>query len=52
VNTAYWLGIIWAILALLAVIFVEGRNQFLVAMLLGASIIASLVGVALQYNLI
>ena len=51
-NTAYWLAIVWGLLALLATRFVNGDNRALVCLLAVASAAASLLGVAISYNLI
>lgn len=51
-NTAYWLAIIWGLLALLAAKFVTGNNTALVCLLAIASALASLLGVAISYNLL
>lgn len=51
-NAAYWLAIIWGLLALLAARFVNGDNRALVCLLAVASAIASLLGVAISYNLL
>lgn len=51
-NTAYWLAIIWGLLALFALKFVRGHNWALVCLLAVASAAASLLGVAISYNLL
>lgn len=51
-NTAYWLAIIWGLLALLAAKFITGNNTVLVCLLAVASAVASLLGVAISYNLL
>jgi hypothetical protein len=51
-NAAYWLAIVWALLALFALLFVTGKNGALVCILTIASAAASLLGIALTYHLI
>ena len=51
-NTAYWLAIIWGLLALLTLLYVRGANMLLVIPLIVASAAASLLGVAISYNLL
>ena len=51
-NTAYWLAIVWGLLALLALMFTHGRNAALVCLLATASAVASLLGVAISYHLL
>ena len=51
-NTAYWIALIWGVLALLATFFTHGRNTPIVALLIVAATLASLLGVAVQYQLI
>lgn len=51
-NTAYWLAIIWGLLAIVALKFVTGKNTALVVLLAAASAVASLLGVAISYNLL
>lgn len=51
-NTAYWMAIIWGLLAILALKFVSGNNRALVCLLAVASAAASLLGVAISYNLL
>lgn len=50
-NAAYWMAIIWGLLALLATKFINGNNTMLVCLLATASAVASLLGVAISYNL-
>jgi hypothetical protein len=51
-NAAYWIAIVWALLALLALLFVTGKNGALVCILAAASVASSLLGIALTYNLL
>lgn len=51
-NAAYWMAIIWGLLAVLALFFVTGRNGALVALLATAAILSSLLGIAISYRLI
>lgn len=51
-NTAYWLAVIWGLLAVLALLFVTGRNGVLVTLLATAAILSSLLGIAISYNLL
>jgi hypothetical protein len=51
-NAAYWLAVIWGLLAVASILFTKGRNAALVWLLASASVIASLLGVAISYHLI
>ena len=51
-NTAYRLAIIWGLLTVAAILFTKGRNAAVVWLLASASVIASLLGVAISYNLL
>jgi hypothetical protein len=51
-NTAYWLAIIWGVLALFALMFVTGKNTGLAYICLICAALASLLGVAISYNLL
>jgi hypothetical protein len=51
-NAAYWLAIVWMLLALLALLFVTGKNVVLVCILTTAAVASSLLGLALTYHLI
>jgi hypothetical protein len=46
------MAIIWAVLAVLALKVVTGRNTGLASICLGCAAVASLLGVALQYGVL
>lgn len=51
-NAAYWMALIWTVLAFLALKFVTGNNNVLVGICVICAAVASLLGVAISYNLI
>lgn len=51
-NTAYWIAIVWFLLAVFMLKFGTGKNALIVAVLASASALASLLGVAVQYGLL
>lgn len=51
-NAAYWMAIIWGLLAVLALKFVTGNNVVLAIICIICSAAASLLGVAISYNLL
>lgn len=51
-NTAYWLAIIWGLLAILALKFVSGNNVTLTCICAICAAAAGLLGVAISYNLL
>ena len=51
-NAFYVMAIIWGLLAILVLKFVNGNNWVLVCLLAVASVVASLLGVAISYNLL
>lgn len=51
-NAAYWLAIIWTVLAFLALKFVSGSNTVLALICLICAAVASVLGVVISYNLL
>lgn len=52
-NHAYIMALIWAMLAVLALFGINGKGKaVLVYILASASVLASLLGVAISYNLL
>lgn len=51
-NAAYWMAIIWGLLAVLALKFVTGNNAVLAIICIICAAVASLLGVAISYNLL
>lgn len=51
-NAAYWMAIIWTVLAFLALKFVTGNNTVLAVICVICAAAASLLGVAISYNLL
>lgn len=51
-NAAYWMAIIWIVLAFLALKFVTGRNGPLALICIICAAVASLLGIAISYNLL
>lgn len=51
-NAAYWMAIIWTVLTFLALKFVSGNNTVLTIICIICAAVASLLGVAISYNLL
>lgn len=51
-NTAYWLAILWGLFAIIALKTTHGANVLIVCLIAAASIVMSLLGVAIQYGLL
>jgi hypothetical protein len=51
-NAAYWMAIIWTVLAFLALRFVTGKNGVLAIICIICAAVASLLGVAIAYSLL
>lgn len=52
-NAAYWLAIIWGVLGVAGLLFTHGpKNHVVIALCALGSVLASLLGVAISYNLL
>lgn len=52
-NAAYWLAIIWGLLAVAGLLFTKGpKNHVVIALCALGSVLASLLGIAISYNLL
>lgn len=52
-NAAYWLAVIWGLLAVAGLLFTKGpKNHVVIALCALGSVLASLLGIAISYNLL